>query len=442
MKYPISRRTFLRGLGIALALPKLEAMAALAPPSGKKNPVRLAFLFAPNGMSMPKWTPKDTGALDALPPLLAPFEKVKSAVNVLTGLAQVNAAGKGDGPGDHARSAAAWLTGVHPRKTAGADIQSGVSVDQVAASKIGDKTLFPSLELGGEKGATAGNCDSGYSCAYSSTISWKSPTLPMPKETDPRQVFERLFGTGDAGDPSLSLAKRMRYRSSILDFVAGDAKALRPNLGMRDRQKLDEYFEAVRGIEIRLQKAASAQREVDPDKEPAGIPNDFGEHLRLLGDMMCLAFQSDLTRVATFMFANEGSNRAYGEIGVSDGHHEVSHHGKDSEKIRKKFEIDLFHAKQVAYVVEKMASIQEDGSTLLDNTLLVYGAGIGDGDRHNHDDLAILLAGKGGGEMKTGRHLVYQSQTPLNNLYLSMLDRVGIPVETLGDSTGQLSPLF
>ncbi|MBL8994593.1 MAG: DUF1552 domain-containing protein, partial [Spirochaetia bacterium] len=270
----------------------------------------------------------------------------------------------------------------------------------------------------------------------------KSPTLPMPKETDPRQVFERLFGTGDAGDPSLSLAKRMKYRSSILDFVGADAKSLRPNLGMRDRQKLDEYFEAVRGIEIRLQKAANAQQQVDPDKEPAGIPNDFGEHLRLLGDMMCLAFQSDLTRVATFMFANEGSNRAYGEIGVSDGHHEVSHHGKDSEKIRKKFEIDLFHAKQVAYIVEKMASIQEDGASLLDNTLLVYGAGIGDGDRHNHDDLAILLAGKGGGDMRTGRHLIYQHQTPLNNLYLSMLERVGIPLETLGDSTGQLSPLF
>ncbi len=439
---PISRRTFLGGLGVALALPKLELMAAVSPGKNEKPPVRMAFLFTPNGFSLPKWKPDTLGNLDELPPLLAPFEKIKKSINVFTGLTQANAAPLGDGPGDHARSAAAWLTGVHPRKTAGADIQSGISVDQVAAMSLGNKTLFRSLELGGERGATAGNCDSGYSCAYSSTISWRSPTLPMPKETDPRQVFERLFGTGDAGDPTLTMAKRMRYRTSLLDFVLEDAASLRKNLGNRDRMKLDEYLTGVREIEARLQKTEKMQKDLNPDLEPVGIPVDFGEHLRLLGDMMILAFQSDLTRVSTFMFANEGSNRAYNEIGVSDGHHEVSHHGKDPEKIRKKFEIDLFHTKQVAAILEKMSSVQEEGGSLLDNCMVVFGCGISDGDRHNHDDLPILFAGKGGSDLRTGRHVEYPRHTPLNNLYLAMLDRMGIPLETLGDSTGKLSPLF
>jgi hypothetical protein len=437
----LSRRTFLRGLGVALALPHLEIMAATAK-AAAKPPVRLAFLFTPNGLSMPLWTPSSEGALDTLPKLLSPFENVKDSISVLTGLAQANAFPNGDGPGDHARSAAAWLTGVHPRKTAGSDIHNGISADQVAAMKLGDRTIFPSLEIGGEHGQNAGSCDSGYSCAYSSTISWRSPTLPVPKESDPRQVFGRLFGTGNVADPSVSIEKRFTIRTSILDYVLAEAQSLRNDLGIRDRQKLDEYMSGVREIEIRLQKIEKAGKLIEVGKEPEGIPTDFGEQLRLMGDMMILAFQADLTRVSTFMMANEGSNRAYHEIGVSDGHHEVSHHGKDSEKIRKKAEIDLFHLKQVAYIVERMSKIQELGSSMLDNTLLVFGTGIGDGDRHNHDDLPILLAGKGGGSVKTGQHFIFPKKTPLNNLYLSMLDRFGVEVDQLGDSTGKLSMLF
>ncbi len=429
---------------MALALPQLEIMYGADTSSKRvKPPVRMAFLFTPNGLSMPEWTPKDEGSLSELPKLLSPFEKVKDSVSVLTGLAQVNAFANGDGPGDHARSAAAWLTGVHPRKTAGSDIQSGVSVDQVAALKLGQQTIFPSLEIGGERGQNAGSCDSGYSCAYSSTISWRSPTQPVPKENDPRQVFGRLFGTGEVNDPTKSIEKRFLYRRSILDYVLGEAKSLRGDLGIRDRQKLDEYMSGVREIELRLQKIEKAGKLIDPGKEPEGIPSDFGEHLRLMGDMMLLAFQADLTRVCTFMMANEGSNRAYYEIGVSDGHHEVSHHGKDKEKIRKKFEIDRFHVKQVASIVERMASIKEvDGSSMLDNSMLVYGTGIGDGDKHNHDDLPILLAGKGGGTIKSGQHYIFPKRTPLNNLYLSMLERFGVDLDHLGDSTGKLATLF
>lgn len=438
----LSRRTFLKGMGVALALPHLEAMAA--PGSGRSGrmPTRLAFLFTPNGMSMPQWRPGAEGPLGDLPKLLTPFQPVKSDISILSGLAQVNAAGLGDGPGDHARSAASWLTGVHPRKTAGSDIRNGISVDQVAAAKWAGVTLFPSLELGGERGQQAGSCDSGYSCAYSSTISWKSATQPMPKETDPRQVFDRLFGGGGQGEGDGDRARRLRRRTSILDFVQDEAKSLSRDLGGRDRMKLDEYLSGIREIEVRLQKMEKVSRSVEREKAPEGVPSDFREHLNLLGDMMILAFKTDLTRVCTFMLANEGSNRAYHEIGVHDGHHEVSHHGKDAEKIRKKFEIDRFHCEVVAGIVSRMKQVSEAGGTLLDHTLLVFGCGIGDGDRHNHDDLAILLAGKGGTGLPQGRHLLYPPKTPLNNLYLAMLDRSGIPVESLGDSTGRLAPLF
>lgn len=443
---PLNRRTFLKGLGTLMALPVLEGMAPLAYASGSgavaANPTRMAFLFVPNGIDMANWTPAAAGPLQ-LSPIIQPLAEVKNDISILTGLSQQNAFALGDGPGDHARSTAAWLTGVHPRKTAGADIKNGISVDQVAAQEIGKKTRFASLEIGCERSGLAGDCDSGYSCAYSSNVSWRSENTPVPKEVNPRLVFERLFGSGSKSEEEESVARRDLFNKSILDFVMEDAANLKSRLGKRDQQKMDEYFTAVREIEQRL-VAFENQGKLEAAAgigKPKGIPADFGEHIRLMGDMMVLAFQADLTRVATFMFANDGSNRSYAQIGVSDGHHDVSHHGQQAEKLAKKKQIDTYHVEQLAYILKKMKSVKEGGSTLLDNTLLVYGAGISDGNAHNHNNLPILVAGHGGG-YKSGQHVVYNDHTPLNNLFITMLDRVGVRVDKLGDSNGKLQGLF
>lgn len=442
----IPRRTFLRGLGTALALPMLEGMLPLSAlaQSVKKQPVRMAFLFVPNGMNMQHWTPAAQGTDFALPSTLEPLADLRGSLNLITGLTQRNAFALGDGPGDHARSTACWLTGVHPKKTAGADIRLGISADQVAAQKIGHLTKFPSLEIGCERGALAGDCDSGYSCAYSSSISWRSETTPVAKEVNPRLLFERLFGSGDTDEEALSRAKRDKYRISILDLVLEDAAELKARLGVKDQRKIDEYFTCVREIEQRLHRVEQEGASVLPPgtTKPSGIPKDYETHLRLMGDMMVLAFQADLTRICTFMFANDGSNRSFPNLGISDGHHDISHHGKAAEKLEKKRQIDRFQVDQLAYVLRKMQSIKEFDRTMLDNALLVFGAGISDGDRHNHDDLPILLAGRGGGTIPSGRHVVFPNGTPMNNLFLTMLDRVGVDVETLGDSTGKLQGLF
>lgn len=451
MNQPLSRRTILRGAGTALALPFLEAMipsAALAKPvaAAARTPRRVAFLFVPNGMNMASWTPAKAGALE-LTPTLAPLKNVQKALTVMTGLTQKNAFALGDGGGDHARSAAAWLTGCHPRKTSGANIKAGVSADQIIAQTIGKNTRYPSLELGCERGGLAGDCDSGYSCAYSSTISWRGESTPVAKEVDPRLLFERMFGGGD--DTESVEARKIRAASdaSILDAVMEDAKSLRGKIGAQDRRKLEEYFAGVREIEQRLQWSLKANAENGAGipggvTMPVGIPSDYDNHIKLMGDMMVLAFQTDMTRVATFMFANEGSNRSYRKIGISEGHHELSHHGQAADKLEKIRQINLFHTTQLAYIAEKMQGVKEaDGSSLLDNTLLVYGGGISDGDRHNHDDLPILIAGGQGMGIKGNQHVKYENGTPMTNLFLSMFDKIGIPADsvgTLGDSTGRL----
>ncbi|ARU44215.1 hypothetical protein CCB81_08650 [Armatimonadetes bacterium Uphvl-Ar2] len=444
----VSRRTVLRGMGVAMAVPFLEGLAprSVLAVSAPARPVRMAYLFVPNGVAhMDAWRPAASGVLNDLPPILRPLDKVKQHMNVLTGLDQRNANALGDGPGDHARSTATWLTGVHIKKTDGSDIRAGISADQVAAQFIGKQTRFASLEIGCERGAMAGNCDSGYSCAYSSSVSWASESTPVAKEVNPRAVFERLFGTGDEVADAVSRERRMAHRRSILDFVMEDADALRGRLGTRDQQKLDEYLDGVRDIERRIARAETENRSLMGEGIPApapGIPRDRGEHIRLLGDMMVLAFQSDLTRICTFMLANDGSNRPFPELNIGDGHHDVSHHGNDPDKVRKKQLIDIFHTQQLAYILERMATTEDGDGTLLDNTMLVYGAGISNGDRHNHDDLPTIVAGRAGGTLRTGRHLVYQQGTPMSNLYVSMLGRVGVPVERLGDSTGPLRELF
>lgn len=443
----IPRRTFLRGLGTAIALPMLESMAPVrllaagAGDAGKPLPKRMAFVYVPNGANMSDWTPKQVGADFELPFILEPLKETQKDLLVLSGLAQDMGRPHGDGAGDHARASATFLTGCKARKTPGADIKVGVSVDQVAAQKIGDQTRLPSLELGTDKARLAGNCDSGYSCAYSFNISWRGESSPMPPEVDPRQVFDRLFGNGNAGEMDEARIKRDRYRKSVLDFALEDARRLKSDLGYTDRRKLDEYLTAVRELEQRIERANSFASELPDYARPTGIPRSYEEHLRLQYDLLALAFQTDTTRIATYIMAHDGSNRQYPFIGVRDGHHDLSHHGGDEEKKAKIAKINRFHATQFAYFVEKLKAIQEGEGTLLDNCMIVYGSGLGDGNRHNHDNLPVLLAGRGGGTIQSGRHIQFERETPMTNLFLSMLDRVGASTERLGDSTGLLPQL-
>lgn len=436
----ISRRTVLRGLGAAVALPWLDAMASrvLSAPAPAKIPNRLAFLYVPNGINMAEWTPKGEGKSFELPYTLQPLAAVKDDLLVLTGLTADKARPHGDGGGDHARALAAFLTGCQPRKTDGADIKAGTSADQVAASRLGHLTRLASLEIGCDRGAMAGNCDSGYSCVYSSTMSWRSATMPLPKEVDPRLVYERLFGNG----PDRQRAQRDLRRKSVLDFVRDDAGTLRGKLGAGDQRKLDEYFTAIRDVEQRMARAGQmGEVKKPPMGQPSGIPPAYEEHIRLMCDLLVLAFQADITRVCTFVLANEGSNKPYPFAGVPEGHHDLSHHGNDPKKLAKIREINKFHVKQLAYLVTKLKSVREGDGTLLDHAMVAYGSGNSDGNRHNHDDLPIVVAGKAGGTLATGRHLRYPRETPLNNLWLSLLDRMDASVETLGDATGRLANL-
>ncbi|MHB8866849.1 MAG: DUF1552 domain-containing protein [Pirellulaceae bacterium] len=444
----ISRRAVLRGVGAAIGLPLLEALwpatARAARLSADKPPVRMAFFYVPNGMHMPHWTPKTIGNDFEITPTLQPLAPYRSHMTLLSGLTLNGARALGDGGGDHARSAAAFLTGAHPKKTDGADICNGVSVDQMAASKIGRQTRLPSLELGLERGAKAGNCDSGYSCAYTSNLSWRSPESPVAKEVDPTAVFDRLFGDAMADASLQQRTKRDHYKTSVLDLVLEDAQDLQRKLSGTDRHKLEEYLYAVRDIERRLEnsgKLRNAEAGVPDYPRPSGVPQEYEQHARLMFDLMTLAIQTDSTRILTFMFTNEGSNRSYPQIGISDGHHELSHHGNDQAKQTKISQINLHHMSMFAYFIDKLATTSEGNGTLLDNCMVLYGSGIGDGNAHNHDDLPLVLMGRGGGTITSRRHLAYADETPLTNLYLAMLERVGAPAASLGDSTGPLPDL-
>ncbi len=445
--WQIPRRTFLRGLGTAIALPVLDAMiparalAEVTAAGGAGLPKRMAFVYVPNGANMADWTPKAMGTEFELPFILEPLQARRKDIVVFSGLAHDKGRAHRDGAGDHARASATFLTGSHARKTAGADIKVGISVDQVAAQKIGNRTRLASLELGTDKARLAGNCDSGYSCAYSFNISWKSEATPMPPEVNPRLVFDRLFGNGHGGEQSEAQARRNRYQKSILDFALEDARKLKSNLGYTDRRKLDEYLDAVRELEQRIERADRFAATLPDYTRPTGVPKDYEAHVRLQFDLLALAFQSDNTRIATYIMAHDGSNRAYPFIGVSEGHHDLSHHGGDETKKGKIAKINRFHATQFAYFVEKLASIKEGEGTLLDNCMVVYGSGLGDGNRHNHDNLPCVVAGKGGGTITTGRHVRLGTEVPMTNLYVSMLERMGVPGATVGDSTGTLKEL-
>jgi hypothetical protein len=433
--FQIDRRTFLRGVGVGVALPWLEAMAPRAR-AAEDEPTRLVFVFAPNGKHMPDWTPSAEGPLTAeLPYLLAPLAAHREQLLVLSGLGHDTARAHGDGPGDHARASATFLTAVHPKKTAGADIRVGVSVDQVAAEKLGRATRFRSLALGIEGGRRAGRCDSGYSCAYVSNLSWRSPSTPNAKEVVPRRVFERLFG----GERHLTPAQRKRrrdVRTSVLDLVRGDAKRLHGRLGGADRLRLDEYLTAVREVERRVAEAEQAPAPERPDL-PNGVPRDRRKHMRLMADLMALALQADLTRVVTYMVGNAGSNHAYRDLGARDGHHRISHHRGDVEKQKLIRAINRFHTEELAYLLDRFSKTQAGEGSLLDRSLVLYGSGIRDGNRHDHHDLPILLAGGGGGVVG-GRHLRSEKRTPLANLFVSMLGLAGVSVSRFGDSTGRV----
>ncbi|MSR60191.1 MAG: DUF1552 domain-containing protein [Planctomycetaceae bacterium] len=452
--FEITRRTMLQGLGTAIALPLLDGMlpglsltgSVRAAANGAAAPLRMAFMYVPNGVHMQDWTPATEGAEFVLPATLEPLQSVKSDLCVLTGLTHKKAEANGDGGGDHARALTTFLTGTQAKKTHGADIRAGVSADQVAAGEIGRQTRFASLEIGCDGGAQSGNCDSGYSCAYSSNIAWKNETSPLVKENNPRLVFERLFTSGRPGESSQARAKRERYNKSVLDFVLDDAQRLRTRLGATDQRKLDEYLSAVRELERRIataQKPSESGSAASPLGRPVpkGIPDDYGEHIRLMGDLMALAFQTDTTRISTCVIANEGSNRSYPFIEVPEGHHDLSHHGNDEKKHEKIKKINRFHIVQFAYLIEKLKAIPEGDGTLLDHCMIVYGSGIGDGNAHNHDNLPILLAGKGSGTIQSGRHVKFDNGTPLTNLFLSMLDRLNVRCDRLGDSTGRLKGL-
>lgn len=443
--WQIPRRTFLKGLGTTMALPLLEAMrppvnllARPADAAPTSAPMRLAFVYVPNGANMADWTPKATGTEFAWPQILEPLEPVRRQVQVLTGLAHDKAFANGDGAGDHARASATFLTGCQALKTAGANIRVGVSVDQAAAAQVGRQTRLPSLELSCDQARQAGSCDSGYSCAYQFNLSWKTASTPMPPEADPRLVFDRLFSNQQAGKAAESRARRARQQQSVLDLVLEDARQLQARLGASDRRKLDEYLTAVREIEQRLEQAERFAAAAPKVAKPAGVPQEYAAHIRLMFDLMALAFQTDTTRIATFMLAHDGSNRSYPFLGVPEGHHDLSHHEGKEEKKRKIATINRFHLEQFAAFLSRLQATPEGQGSLLDHCMIVYGSGLADGNRHNHDNLPVLLAGGGGGTLTPGRHVKLPAKVPMTNLYLALLERLGAPTERLGDSTGPL----
>jgi hypothetical protein len=445
-----SRRNFLRGIGACVALPAFESLlssralaaeaAAGIATTATGAPLRTAFLYFPNGAIPRAWWPEGEGRDFALSRTLAPLANHRDMMQVLGGVDQVNAEGGPDGAGDHARANGVFLTSVRVNKSA-TDIRAGVSIDQVIASEVGHATRMPSLELSCEPRRRTGDCDSGYSCAYQFNLAWSSPTTPLAPESNPRLAFERLFGAGAPGERAANLERRRAQQRSVLDFVMDDARAMQSRLGAGDAGKLDQYLTGVREIEARIQRVEQFGSIQDPGVEsPEGIPDSYGEHMELMYDMLALAFKTDSTRVATFLLAHDGSNRSFEDIGISEGHHDLSHHQNREDWIAKIEEIDLWYARQFARFLDKLAAVKDvDGNTVLHNSMIVYGGGNADANRHSHTNLPIILAGAGGGTLQAGR-FVQHDGAPAANLFLSMADRMGVQgLERFGDSTGRMS---
>jgi hypothetical protein len=442
-KKSLPRRTFLRGLGTTLALPLLDSMIpALGGAAAAQVPVRLGFVYHPVGMILDRWIPPTEGTGFEITPTMKALEPYRENMVVFTGLAQVQGRALGDGAGDHAREGATWLTGVHPKKTEGAGIHAGVSADQLAAREFGKTTQLASLELGLESPSLAGGCDSGYSCAYTNTVSWRSPTTPLPVEVNPRSLFERLFGDGESTDAAARLAM-LKDQRSILDYVSGSIDRMETKIGKSDRGKLTEYLDSIRDIERRIQKAEqqSASMKIPTMERPASAPEAFEDHARLMMDLQVIAFQTDMTRVISFMLGRAGSNRPYRQIGISDGHHSITHHQNDPVKIANVAKIDAYLVQTFAYFLEKLKSTPDGDGNLLDHSLILYGSGLGDANSHTHHELPTAMLGGGCGQLKGGRHLKYAKDTPLNNLLVSMLTMGGVRTDNFGDATGQLEHL-
>ncbi len=427
-----SRRNFLKGIATTLALPYMPSVSAAS--TKVASPMRMAFVYIPNGVNLERWRP---GGSTNLSESLQPLAGLQEHFSVLRGMDHEKANSNGDGGGDHARANATFLTGCQARKTAGANIRAGVSVDQLAAQQIGHLTRIPSLELSTDPPRSSGNCDSGYSCAYSHNLSWRSETTPAPAERDPRLVFEKLFGSGD---PKADAARRS-YQKSVLDFVIDDAKRLNQRLDSEDRQKMDEYLTSVRDIEKRISNAEKFHIDSPEEFRPNSIPETYGDHIRTMYQMMALAFQTDATRVSTFLLAHDGSNRVFPEIGVTDNHHQLSHHRGDQRSLEQIAKIDRFYIEHFAWFLEKLRTTPDGDGNLLDHSMIVYGGAIADGNMHNHTDLPILLAGHGGGSLKQGRVITAPEGTPMTNLYLSLLDRMNVKAERVGDSNGKLESI-
>jgi hypothetical protein len=437
----LDRRTLLKGMGVAIGLPVLDAMTpALARATNvAKAPARVSFMYVPNGIVMNNWTPAAAGSEFEFPRILKPLEPFRDRTLIISNLMDHNANALGDGGGDHARAASSFLTATHPKKTGGSDIHVGVSVDQVMAESLGNATRLPSLEIGLDDNRVVGHCDSGYSCAYTNSVSWRTPSTPLPPEANPRTVFERLFGDVDYSLDAATRARRERYRRSLLDMTLADANRLAGSLGGSDRRKLDEYLDSIRAVERRIQKAETDGRNIAPPIEkPAGIPVEFAEHARLLFELQRIAFQADLTRVTTMVIGREGSVRTYEEIGVSDPHHPLSHHRNMAPALEKLTKINTFHMQLFAEFVAKLKATPDGDGTLLDRMTILYGCGISDSNRHTHEKLPVMVVGGGNGSVTSGRHIVLKEDTPVANLYMAMLERVGVKKDSFGDSTGTL----
>jgi hypothetical protein len=439
----LSRRTFIHGVGVSLSLPLLEAMVPAQTPLARTaaNPqVRLGLCFIPHGAVMSQWTPATDGALE-LSPILSPLEPHQNQVVVLSNLAHEMAGpqGPGDNGGDHTRCPAVFLNGVHPKRTDGADIQAGTTIDQMAALKIGQDTLLPSLELAVEDySGLVGSCDVGFSCTYMNTIAWRSPTSPLPMEINPRVVFDRMFGDGATVQERLERIERQR---SILDAVTGQIRRLQGGLGPTDRNRVAEYLDAVREIERRIQisERQASNPQLDVPESPSGIPDDHEEHTRLMFDLMAIAFQADITRISTFMMAREVSYRTFPKLGISEAFHPASHHQNSAARLETLAKINTFHVSLVAHLLDRLKNTPDGDGSLLDHSLILYGSAMSNSNVHNHAPLPVLMAGGAVGRMKGGRHITYPEGTPMSNLLLTILDKAGVPQERVGDSTGLLS---
>ena len=436
----ISRRSLLRGLGASIALPLLESIAPAAYANTLENkPKRLSVFYTPNGMSMDSFTPLTTGMNYAMTPILEPLAAYRNQFSVSSGLAHYNASALGDGPGSHGRSCGAYLTGAHPKRTEGSDLQCGISMDQVVANHFATETQLASLELGIEPSSLLGSCDIGYSCTYTNTLSWRSPTVALPVTVNPRDVFERLFGDGMSLDEE-SRQAQFKRKSSILDFVRDDAARLTKKMGMNDRRKMDEYLASIRDVERRIQKASSQKIDTNAGDliMPTGIPNSFEDHVKIMIDLQVLALQTDMTRVCTFMLGRELSNRTYPDIGVPDSHHSLRHHGGNPEKIAKLVKINRHHMEQFAYCLERMSSTKDGESSLLDSTLLMAGASLGEPNAHDNMTLPAIIAG---GDLQGNRPIAVEKTTKKCHLMLPMINKLCVPTEPVSHSPALLHAL-